>query len=131
MRGPLRRAVSAQGLLATCAPISKKAHRGEMTAPIPLDGIKRSVQRAFDAALDQIEAFGRPLARWEEDCLARALAAMTCDAYDMAAGELKYFQSHVAKKIDNRRELSRPWRDRTLSLPEMRAGLARIRAQQH
>jgi hypothetical protein len=98
-------------------------------APIPLDGVKRSVQRAFGAALDQIESFRRPVARWEEDCLARALAAMACDAYDLAALEIKYFQAHVAPTADSRRELSRPWRDRTLSLSEMRAGLASIRAR--
>ena len=98
-------------------------------APIPLDGVKRSVQRAFEAALDRVEGFGRPPGRWEEDCLARALAAMACDAYELAAVEIKYFQAHVAETIDRRRELSRPWRDRTLSLPEMRTGLASIRAR--
>lgn len=97
-------------------------------APIPLDGVKRGAQRAFEAALDLIESFGRPPARWEEDCLARVLAAMTCDAYELAAVEIKYFQSHVARTVDRRRELSRPWRDHTLSLPEMRAGLASVRA---
>jgi hypothetical protein len=93
---------------------------------IQMDGVRHSVQRAFEAALDQIEGFGRPPARWEEDCLARALAALVCDAYDLAAIELKYFQSHAAPMADTRRELSRPWRDRTLSLPEMRAGLASV-----
>jgi hypothetical protein len=97
-------------------------------APIPLDGVKRRVQQAFEAALDQIESFGRPPARWEEDCLARALAGMACGTYELAALEIKYFQTHAARKIDNRRELSRPWRDRTLSLAEMRAGLASVRA---
>lgn len=96
-------------------------------APIPLDGAKLSVQRAFEAALDRIEGFGRSPARWEEDCLARALAAMTCEAYDLAATEIEYFQSYAARTVDNRRELSRPWRDRRLSLPEMRTGLASIR----
>jgi hypothetical protein len=58
-------------------------------APIPLDGVKRSVEHAFEAALDQIEGFGRGPARWEEDCLARVLAAVTCGAYELAAVEIK------------------------------------------
>jgi hypothetical protein len=54
---------------------------------------------------------------------------MTCGTYELAALDIKYFQTHAARKIDSRRELSRPWRDRTLSLPEMRVGLANIRAR--
>jgi hypothetical protein len=54
---------------------------------------------------------------------------MTCDAHDLAAIELKYFQSHAAQMADSCRELSRPWRDRTPSLPETRAGPGSIRAQ--
>lgn len=102
---------------------------GMSVAPIPLDGVKRSIHQAFEAALDEIESFGRRPSRWEEDCLTRALAAMACGAYALAAFEIRYFQAYVERKIDSRRELSRPLREVSLNLNEMREGLANIRAR--
>jgi hypothetical protein len=53
---------------------------------------------------------------------------MACGAYEESAAELKYFQTHVEKMIDRRRELSRPRRDRAFSIPQLRQGLACIGA---
>lgn len=90
--------------------------------------VKRSVHHSFEELLDQLDSFQRPLGRWEEDCLTRALAAMICGAYVQAALELKLLHETVSPKIDAGREMSRPLRPFSLTTKWFREGLDNIRA---
>jgi len=91
------------------------------------DEIKKNVMAAFEEALDRIDSYQRRPSRWEEDCLVRALAAMTCGAFIKAAGELLELRdSHPG--IDKARDVSRPARAYPLTTQWLREGLANLRA---
>lgn len=49
---------------------------------------KEAVHEAFEKKLDDLDACDRDPDRREEDCLAQAIAAMTCGRYRAAAVEL-------------------------------------------
>src|ERR1700694_6031435 len=55
---------------------------------------RRHVQEGFAAALDRLEAEGREPDRWEEECLAYAVAAMACGMYALAATEIDVFATN-------------------------------------
>jgi len=55
---------------------------------------RRHIQEAFAAALDRLEAEGREPDRWEEGCLAYAIAAMACGMYALAATEIDVFATN-------------------------------------
>jgi hypothetical protein len=55
---------------------------------------RRQVQEGFAAALDRLEAEGREPDRWEEECLAYAIAAMACGMYALAATEIDVFAAN-------------------------------------
>ncbi len=86
-----------------------------------------NVQAAFEDALDKIASYRREPSRWEEDCLARALAAMTCSAYLAAAGELQFFREESGPVVDQGLEVSRIARRRPLTVAQLREGLANLR----
>jgi hypothetical protein len=90
--------------------------------------IEREVRAAFETALDKLEEFERELSRWEEDCLVRALAAMTCGSYVDAAVLIRGLMAHSGPNIDSSREVTRPVRDLPLTITWLRRGLANIRA---
>ncbi len=91
-------------------------------------GVKRSVHQSFEAILDRLDGYKRPLGRWEEDCLVRAIAAMICGAYVKAALELRVLIETAAPAVDAGREMSRPPRAFELTTKWFREGLANIRA---
>ncbi len=92
------------------------------------DEIKNSVMAAFDETLERIDGYARPLSRWEEDGLVRALAAMTCGRFIDAAFELNELLEGCTGKVDAGREMSRPPRRFPLTTDKLRAGLANLRA---
>jgi hypothetical protein len=83
--------------------------------------------RAFEETLNKIAAYGRPPSRWEEDVLARALAATACGDFPCAANELIELKES-RPEIDLGREVARPARAHPLSLSSLRQGLATLRA---
>jgi hypothetical protein len=54
---------------------------------------RRRAHEAFSAALDTLEAAKREPDRWEEECLALAMAAMACGLYDAAFYEIDAFST--------------------------------------
>lgn len=46
---------------------------------------KHAVREAFEAMLEGLDAADREPDRWEEECLARSMAAMLCGRYRLAA----------------------------------------------
>jgi hypothetical protein len=91
-------------------------------------GVKRSMLETFEQILDRLDSYRRPLSRWEEDSLSRAIAAMICGAFVKAALELRVLAEAAAPEIDAGRELSRPPRAFALDIKWFREGLANIRA---
>jgi hypothetical protein len=81
--------------------------------------------RAFEETLNKIDAYGRPPSRWEEDVLARALAATACGDFVGAANELIELRDSRPEK-DLGREVSRPVRAHPLSTSSLRQGLANL-----
>lgn len=61
---------------------------------------KDAVHEAFEALLDGLDAADREPDRWEEECLARSLAAMVCGTYRLAAVELQLFSTPAADRPD-------------------------------
>lgn len=74
-----------------------------------------------------IDGYHREPSRWEEDCLVRALAAMTCGAYVDAARELRSLNEKSSPDIDHRLEVTRVVRQRPFSTKKLREGLANLR----
>jgi hypothetical protein len=90
--------------------------------------VMRNVQGLFEEALDTIDGYYREPSRWEEDCLVRALAAMTCGAYVDAARELRSFSERSSRNVDHGLEVTRVVRQRPFSTKKLREGLANLRA---
>jgi hypothetical protein len=90
--------------------------------------IKKNVMAAFEEALDRIDSYQRRPSRWEEDCLVRTLAAMTCGRFVNAAFELRDLLEGCTAKVDLGREISRPPRKFQMTTSKLREGLANLRA---
>jgi hypothetical protein len=90
--------------------------------------VKRKVQGEFEAALDMLDSFQRKVARWEEDCLVRAMAAMVCDAYLDASLEVAFFHANVTAAVERRLNTSKLARPRPFSTAMLRKGLRNMRA---
>lgn len=90
------------------------------------DEIKTNVMAAFEEALERIDSYGRRPSRWEEDCLVRALGAMTCGRFVDAAFELRDLLEGCTAKVDAGREMSRPPRRFPLTTHKLREGLANL-----
>lgn len=89
--------------------------------------LREQVHGAFERALVTLDGYERTPARWEEDCLVRALAEMTCGAYLAATESLRYFNKHTARHINAVLDLSRVVRPQPLTTRQLRDGLANIR----
>jgi hypothetical protein len=89
-------------------------------------GVKREMVRSFASALDLLEGYGRPVSRWEEDCLTRALACMACGNYVGSREELDSFWTNVAPSVSRQLEVSRPARKFPLTLAMLWDGLASL-----
>jgi hypothetical protein len=89
-------------------------------------GAKRQTVKSFAEALELLEKYARPMARWEEDCLTRALACLACGNYAAAGEELGDFRANVAPSVSRELEVSRPARKYPLTLSMLWDGLASL-----
>jgi len=60
---------------------------------------RRRAHEAFSAALDTLEAARREPDRWEEECLALAMASMACGLYEAAFYEIDAFSTAQRQRL--------------------------------
>jgi hypothetical protein len=84
---------------------------------------RRRTHEAFSAALDTLEAAKREPDRWEEECLALAMAAMACGLYEAALNEIDAFSTAERERSPSAVTRSEPPR---FTVARLRRGLDRI-----